>query len=692
MTARLDRSVFGWLAVIVFTLGCLALKGQVTWVASYPKDLVLPATSLLNDAMTWFVGAFGAVFLGISWLLGFPVSWARDVLHWLPWSATIALVGVVAHAAAGWRLVAFASLSMIYMLVVGYWDESMNSLALVVISVPLAVAVGFAVGVAGFLSARAERVIMPTLDLFQTIPAFAYLIPILLLFGFGPVVGLIASLLYSFPPMVRNTILGLRQVPADIIESGLMSGATRAQLFWQVRLPSAMRQILLGVNQATMASLSMVIVASIIGGTEDIGWEVLSTMRKALFGESLLAGIVIALIAMIMDRVTWGLAIRESEYGREPARSWVVRHRHWLIAAGVLVAFVVAARIVPVLHDYPRQWVASPAVYLNQGIEYIVVNYRTAIETIKTIAFFFVMLPTRIGLEQTVSPVTWGFAITTGHIIGYVALTTGLALAALRWVGVGAAVAVALFAIVYYFGLTNIPWPALAVLFAVLGYVLGGVGLAVGTVLGLAFLLLTGVWQEAVLSLYLCGLAVVISFVFGGAIGIWAAGNDRVSAFVRPIIDTLQTMPLFVLLIPVIMIFKIGEFTALLSIIAYAFVPAIRYTEHGLRNLPKEVIEAATAMGCTRRQLLWQVKLPLAMPVVMLGLNQTIMFGISMLVIAALVGTSDLGQRVYIGLGNGDFGVGMVAGIGMAIIAMIADRMTQAWSRRQQAALQLAEA
>ena len=149
-------------------------------------------------------------------------------------------------------------------------------------------------------------------------------------------------------------------------------------------------------------------------------------------------------------------------------------------------------------------------------------------------------------------------------------------------------------------------------------------------------------------------------------------------------------MPPFVILIPFVMIFKIGEFTALLAIIAYAIVPAIRYAEHGLRNLPAEVLEAARSMGCTRWQMLWQVKLPLALPVIMLGLNQTIMYGISMLVIAAVVGTSGLGQRVYIGLGDGDFGVGIVAGIGMAIIAMLADRMTNAWSRSRQEAFGLA--
>ena len=233
------------------------------------------------------------------------------------------------------------------------------------------------------------------------------------------------------------------------------------------------------------------------------------------------------------------------------------------------------------------------------------------------------------------------------------------------------------------------PWPALILIYSFIGWKIGGWRLAIGTFCGLVFLAITGIWQYAMQSIYVCGIAVIISFLFGTAIGVWAAHNNRVSKFVRPINDTLQTMPLFVILIPFVMIFKIGEFTALLTIIAYAFVPAIRYAEHGLRNLPETVIEAATMVGCTKQQLLWQVKMPLALPVMMLGLNQTIMFGIAMLVIAALVGGTGLEQRVYIGLSDADFGVGMIAGIGMAIIAMIADRMTQAWSKKRQEELGL---
>ena len=688
MGFKFDRDAFHWLVVIAITLLCIAWQGNWEWMTKYPAEWRVPFSDWLNAVMDWLIKYLGWFFRGISWLLEWPIKGVRHVLQSLPWGVTAFLFCVVAFAASGWRLALFTLLSVLYMVVIGYWEESMNTLSLVAISVPFAIVTGFAFGVWGFRSPRAERVIMPTLDMLQTVPVFAYLLPILLLFGFGTVVGLVASVLYSFPPMVRNTIVGLRSVPAEIIESGLMSGASPRQLFWQVRVPNSLKQLLLGVNQATMASLSMVIIASIIGGTEDIGWEVLSTIRKAQFGESLLAGMVIALMAMVIDRITFGLAAHSGEYDPKNTGIWS-RYRYWLIALIGAIAVFAMAQLFNALQQWPAAWEFSPARTMNESLNWLVANFRSEIETIKKFAFFYLMLPTKIGLQQAVSPFTWGFELTQTHKIIYaVAITVIAILSARRW-GNSVGIAIILFAIFFYIGLTNMPWPAVLLVGAVAGWKTGGAKLAFGTLAGLAFIVAAGNWPEAMLSVYLCGIAVLISFVLGTSIGIWASYNDTVSKIVRPFNDTLQTMPLFVILIPFVMIFKIGDFTALLAIIAYACVPAIRYAEHGLRNVPEDVLEAATMIGTTKRQLLWQVKIPLAMPVMMLGLNQTIMYGIAMLVITALVGTKGLEQNVYIGLSDGNFGVGMIAGLCMAVIAIIVDRMTQAWSKKRQAQLGL---
>ena len=686
MKLKVDRGFFAWLFIILSTLVLIFLQDHLKWLSTYPKELIIPFDHWLNLGMGFLITYFGWFFMGVSWLLEWPIDGVRFVLQALPWSVVSFLICVFAFIAAGWRLALFALISCMYMVVIGYWSESMNTLSLVAISVPLAVLIGFGFGVWAFQSQAAKRIILPMLDIFQTVPAFAYLLLILMLFGFGTVVGLIASILYSFPPMARNVLVGLGRVPAEVIESGLMSGATNRQLFWQVRIPSTKRQLLLGVNQTTMASLSMVIIASIIGGTADIGWEVLSQIRKAQFGESLLAGLVIALMAILIDRATYGFAKNSSTYQpRSSMASW----RYSLIAIAGAAIFFLLSSLIPALDIWPRELEINPARGMNEGLEYIIINYRAAIETIKTMAFFFIMLPAKIGLQGSVSPFTWGFELQTWHSFSYAIVLTGFSI----WCGIRfnmqLGFMILLFAIFFFIGLTKMPWPAIMIIYKYIAWRLGGLTLAIGTFFGLCFLVVSGIWPEAMLSLYLCGIAVILSFLFGSGLGIWAAHNSTVSAILRPINDTLQTMPLFVILIPFVMIFKIGEFTALLAIIAYAIVPAIRYTEHGLRNLPEGVIEAAEMMGCSKQQLLWTVKIPLALPVMMLGLNQTIMYGIAMLVIAALVGTNGLEQIVYIGLSDGNFGLGLIAGIGLAIIAMTADRMTQAWSYKRQKDLDL---
>ena len=683
-----NRNLQGWFSILVLTFISLVLQEHLAWMSQYPSDLIMPFADWLNFLMEMLIKYLGWIFLSISWLLEWPIKGAQWLLHSLPWVVIVFLIGLTAYVASGWRLALFSISATLYMVVIGYWEESMNTLALVVISVPLAIIIGFGIGIWGFYSKKAERIIMPILDIFQTVPTFAYLLPILLLFGFGTVVGLIASILYSFPPMVRNTILGLNRIPDEIIESGIMSGATSWQLFWLVRVPSSLRQLLLGVNQSTMAALSMVIIAAIIGGTADIGWEVLYYIRKAEVGQSLVVGIVIALMAIVIDRITSGLALKSDNLSKQ-GQNRLVRYKFWFIAGFGSLLFFVLSEFFLILEDWPyhvNTWLAG---HLNDLFTSFVKNFRSEIKLLKTYALFFVMLPTKIGLQEAVSPFTWGFKMTLLHKALYFSFFLLLAGWCLK-IGRRTIGLTLLFLMIFlYVGLTHMPWPALILIYSYVAWKVGGRNLALGTVLGLGFIVVVGMWPEAMISVYLCGIAVVICFVFGTLIGIWAAHNSFVSVIIRPINDTLQTVPLFVILIPFVMLFKIGDFTALLAIIIYAIVPAIRYSEHGIRNLPEHVIEAAQMMGSTKLQLLLQVKMPLALPVIMLGLNQTIMYGIAMLVIAALIGTNGLEQIVFIGLTDGNMGKGFVAGICMAIIAMIVDRMTKALSKTRSEALGL---
>jgi len=683
---RIDPALVTWIVVAVFAAACFFYRHQEQWLITYPEAYVVPLSEWLNSLMQWFVDNFRWLFQGISWMLTWPITLFKDLLHWMPWPATISLLAMLALAASGWRLAVFTCLALLYMVMIGYWDESMNTLALVFMAVVLSLSIGFTLGVLVFKSKQADRIIQPILDLMQVVPTFAYLIPILLLFGFGLVVGLIATAIYSCPPMVRNVLLALRRIPRDIVESGQMSGATNRQLLWWVQIPTAMPTIMIGVNQTIMAALSMVIIAAIIGSSADIGWEVLSSMRKALFGQSLLSGIVIALMAMVMDRISRGFAGKQILMNKADALFWK-RHRVLIIALVTAVLFIALAEFQPVLRGYPGTWIFYPAEPLNDAVMYVTANYGNATDTIKETFLFYFLLPLRIGLQSAVRPFSWGFELTQPMIVGYAVGIAALSFLFSLLSSWRAGLAVALAGCFLYFGFSGTPWPVFIVIVTVLAWQIGSWKVGLFSLGGLAMMLTTGLWPQTMLSVYLCGAAAVTSFVIGGLLGIWASQNDRVSTFLRPICDTLQTMPLFVFLIPVLMFFQIGEFSAFLAIIAYAVVPSIRYTEHGLRNVPPDVVEAARAMGCSKRHILIYVLLPLALPEIMLGLNQTIMFSLAMLVITALVGSKGLGQSVYIALTDADFGLGMIAGLGMALIAIIADRIIQGWSRQKKMAL-----
>jgi glycine betaine/proline transport system permease protein len=311
-------------------------------------------------------------------------------------------------------------------------------------------------------------------------------------------------------------------------------------------------------------------------------------------------------------------------------------------------------------------------------------------DRIKNWTLFYLLLPFKFGLAKSVRPDIWGFTLTPWIRFAYVGFTGGIALLIGYFWSWRGSVIIVIASGFYYFGTTGIPWTVFILGTTLVAFRIGGRREGLFTLFGLSFILVSGSWYRAMLSLELTGVAVFVSFLIGSSLGIWAARSDRLSTFLRPINDTLQTMPSFVFLIPKLMVFMVGEFSALIAFISYAIVPAIRYTEHGIRNVPSEIVEAATMLGCTNRQLLWQVQLPLAIPEIMIGLNQTIMMALAMLVIAALIGTLGLEQMVYMALSEADFGKGAIAGLGIAFIAMIGDRIIQSWSLRKMAELDLA--
>ena len=674
-----------WLAVGAASLALFAARDRVPSLQTPSDALVLPFDAWLDAAADWVATTLQRLFRAVSRVLEVPIALLRDALVWLPWPAALAAATLLAFRAGGWRTAAFTLGGLGYIVVTGFWAPTMPTLAVVAVAAPLSVAAGLLLGIIAHESAAARRLIEPTLDFMQTMPTFAYLVPILVLFGLGPVVSVVASAIYAIPPMARATVLGLSRVPADTLDAARMSGSTAWQMMTWVKLPISLPTLLLGVNQAVMAVLSMVVIAAILGGLPDIGWAVFNAMKKAQFGESILAGLVIALLAMILDRITRGFAETRA---RVPSAPWR-RPTGFVLAIGAVGLLAAGAQMVPPLKNYPDAWEVNLAPALNAAVDWLTVTFFPVTQAIKDWTVFYLLQPLRIGFAQAVRPATWGFDLSALVIATYVAASGALAALAAWCGGWRLAAATVFAATLYYFGTTGLPWSVIVLLAGALAVQVGGWRLGLLAVGGLVFAGLAGIWEQTMITVQLCGAGVLVAFLLGTMVGIAAGLNDRLSAIVRPIGETLQTMPIFVFLIPAIMVFLIGEFAAMVAIVLYAVVPAMRYAELGIRGVPEAAIEAGRSVGATGWQLLRDVRLPLAVPEFMMGLNQTIMMGLAMVIVAALAGARGLGQEIMIALTWLRVGDGLVAGVTVAIIAIIADRITQALSRRRKQQLGL---
>lgn len=225
------------------------------------------------------------------------------------------------------------------------------------------------------------------------------------------------------------------------------------------------------------------------------------------------------------------------------------------------------------------------------------------------------------------------------------------------------------------------PAPLIILIFTVLAWQLASGRLAIGSLISLTVLGAIGAWQEAMTTLSLVLTAVLFCSLIGIPAGIWMSRSEKVNGIVRPLLDAMQTTPAFVYLVPIVMLFGIGNVPGVVVTIIFAVPPVIRLTNLGIRQVPADLIEAAHSFGVSKRQLLTRVQLPLAMPTIMAGVNQTLMLCLSMVVIASMISVGGLGLMVLRGIGRLDIGLATVGGVGIVILAIILDRLTQSLGR-----------
>lgn len=656
-------SVSGWylfwaVGIVAFLVLWLAGKPYAKWAFKVPRDIRIPLKRWIGDAMKWLVedATFGLFTFTeftrfIAAVIDFPYRVAlsllstgflegqgSDAIQVLPpvsWIAVIGIIGLIGLYAGGRRLAFLVTACFVFLALFGQWDNAMVTLASILIAVPLGVGGGLLLGLGGNRWKPFELALNPILDLMQTVPVFAYLVPILFLFGFGPTSAVVATIIYALPPMTRISMLALRGVPSEVRDLGNMVGCTPRQMTWRIMVPTAMPGLMVGVNQVIMLSLNMVIIASMIGAG-GLGFEVLAALRRLDIGTGLEAGFAIVALAVALDRLSQALARKTRVHAEldDAKSSFIARNPYTSASIFLVVAAGIAGLFAAPFQSYPEAWHLSTGTFWSEVVKWINVNYFDQLEAVKNALLLNVLIPFKRFL-------------------------------------------------------LGLPWIGVIGLLVMAGWALKGwrTGLLVGV---LAFLIATtGQWNKAIITVYLCGISVIIACLIGVPIGILSAERERLWKVVEVVIDTLQTLPSFVYLMPAVMLFRVGDFTAMIAVVAYAVAPAIRYTAHGLRQVDPQLIEAGTAAGCTPWQLLTKIKLKLALPEIMLGINQTIMLALSMLVITALVGTRDLGQEVYIALTKADTGRGLVAGLSVAFIAIIADRLISAGAMRMRRRLGL---
>jgi glycine betaine/proline transport system permease protein len=576
---------------------------------------------------------FFRIFNGVASFLDDIVGWLTSLFFNLTWAGTTALGCAIVLRFGGRRAALGTLAAFVSFAAMGLWEASMRTFALTFASVAVSLALGIPLGIAAGRSDRVQRLITPVLDAMQIIPAFAYLMPIVLLLSVGPGAAVATTLIYAVPPAIRITSLGIRGVAPNTVEAAQAFGATRLQTLLKVQIPLARRMLLLSINQTILFALSMVVIAGLIGG-QGLG----DVVTSGLYSDpalALLAGFAIVIMAIALDRATEAMANRT-----DPARRHLTEDRRRLLRLLSVALAAAVGLVVGLAHALGAGsiWTRTTAQdWLLQKIQHV--------------------------LDYVQNPDTVVFHITNpvGDFI-------------VRW------------------GLTPLndffvqtPWPAMAFGLALIAFLLSGVRAALTTLAMLAIIGVSNEWPQAMDTLSQVLVATGLTLLVGIPLGVWAAESDRVQKSLRPVLDVLQTLPQLVYIIPFIYLMPVSIVPGVIAAVLYAAPVVIRLVDAGVREVSPNAVEAAGAFGATRLQVLAKVKVPLARDAIMLGVNQGLIMVLAVVVIGGLVGSGALGYDVAQGLGRGLFGQGVLASVAILGLGIALDRTTRGRVRRREA-------
>jgi glycine betaine/proline transport system permease protein len=434
--------------------------------------------------------------------------------------------------------------------------------------------------------------------------------------------------------MIRLTLLGLKKVSPEVLDAGMMSGCTSSQLMFKVLIPTARRDILIGVNQVIMQCLAMAVIASFIGA-KGLGFNLLLALNQLRVGLAMELGICIVLIAVLLDKLSLAWANKQTDYFAD--LPFIQRHKWSLLFVVILFSGSIIA--------YVGTFV------FNGGINY------------------FYLIPHNKGV--TLEPILQGG-------IDWFLDTFFFALQGFNeWLIVD---------VLFPMREAYLSMPVVATFFLVMGigYIVGGVRSALIVGSFLLFIAVLEWWERALITAYMASFGVIVSGIIGITVGSLCAQSRAATKVILLICDTFQTFPSFVYLIPVMILFGITDTSVLIAVIVYATIPATRYTVEGLISVPESLQDAGSMSGVTKMQRWLKIELPLAFPHIILGINQTVIFALFMVIIGAFIGTEDLGQYIIKALSDKQgIGNGLLLGLCVAAIGLTVDHLIQTWATQR---------
>jgi glycine betaine/proline transport system permease protein len=637
----LNRAALLVIVAVIWVVLAIAFQGQATlviggsdqvgvqsWFGRVADSIVLAGNN--NPVIVVTQGISSGLHALIQWLqLLLSAADFPSPYPYIGFLGVVAIAWFVTALVAGWRMSVLTVACFIAFAVLGFYEDSMDLLIVTGVSVALCLIIGMPLAVLMAHNRWARAVLTPILDVMQTLPSFAYLLPLMLLFGIGAPAAVMCTLIYALPPVMRIAAHGIENVSETTIEAAESMGQTFWQRLLKVELPMAKHTIVVGINQTTMAALSMATIAAFINGP-GLGQPVIIALTALRVGDAFVPGLCIVLMAIMLDRVTTAASEHSEKLSRGQNAGMAARRSRLLIGGAVATAVLV---------------------YLSRHYTWAAAPWNTVFGD-----------KVSKGVQHAAD---W---IATNISTGTTALTNGFT----NWILNPIQNVVA-----------GSPWFITALALLAIGVIVGTWRAGIAVAICVAGLLGLRLWNDSMVTLTATVVATIFVMVLAVVFGVWMGRSKRADQIIRPVLDAGQTLPAFVYLIPVLALFGATRFTAIVAAVLYAAPAAIKLVADGIRSVSSSTVEAARSVGAVRIQIITKVQIPMARAAFTVAANQGLLFVLAMVVIGGLVGAGALGYDVVSGFAQQAVrGRGLAAGFSIVLLGVMLDRITTYAARR----------